>query len=201
MTAERASNRRTGRRPGHPNTRAAILSAAKGEFAARGFDRVSVREIGRAAGVDPALVHHYFGSKDDLLLAALEVPFDPRELIPALVEQGTAGLGVRIATTFLSVWDDEVRQLPLVALVRSAMSSESAADLLRSGLGQMILTPVADAIGTPDAQLRASLVGSQLMGLIMARYLVRMEPVASAPAATVAAALAPTLQRYIDGPL
>lgn len=190
---------RAGRRPGRPDTRAFILQAAKGEFATKGFDRATLRSIAAAAGVDAALVHHYFGSKDDLLLSALEVPFDPREVIPELAAGGADGLGVRIAETFVSIWDTEEQRLPLVALIRTSVSSEAASALLRDGLVRMILEPIAAAIDSPDAQLRAQFVASQLLGLAVARYVLRLEPLASTPAETVVAVVAATLQRYIDG--
>ena len=195
-----AARSRAGRRPGSPDTRALILSAAKTEFATKGFDRASVRGIARAAGVDAALVHHYFGSKDDLMLAALEMPFDPREMVPAMTATGTDGLGLRIATTFLSIWDDDDKREPLVALIKASITSEAAANLLQNGVARMVIAPISaaiDADGRGDAQLRADLVVSQLLGLAVARYVVRLEPLASASAEQVAALLAPALQRYL----
>jgi AcrR family transcriptional regulator len=168
-------------------------------FAQKGFDGASVRGIAKVAGVDPALVYHYFGSKDDVLLASLDVPFDPREVIPALTRGGRAGLGHRIAARFLSIWDEEANQTRLVVVVRASMSSPAAQDLLRSGLVAMILRPISEVIATPDAALRSQYVASQLFGLVMTRYVLRLEPLASAPADDVVSWIGPTLQRYIDG--
>jgi AcrR family transcriptional regulator len=189
---------RSGRRPGNPDTRATILAAAAREFAAHGFDRVSMRGIAKAAGVDPALVHHYFGSKDDVLLATLDVPFDPRVVIPALTSGGGAGLGMRLAGQFVAIWDDTDHQQRLVAMLRASLTSDVAADLLRNALVRMIFTPVSEVIDAPDAQLRSQYVASQLVGLAMARYVLRFEPLASASAQEVVARIGPTLQRYID---
>ncbi|MBA2560090.1 MAG: TetR/AcrR family transcriptional regulator [Propionibacteriales bacterium] len=200
-TAARRRPVRTGRRPGNPDTRATIIAAAESEFTAKGFDRVSMRGIAKVAGVDPALVHHYFDSKDDVLLATLDVPFDPREVIPAMTREGAEGLGLRIARRFVSIWDDPDNQVRLVAILRASMSSDVAADLLRSGLVRMIITPISDVIDAPDAVLRAQCVGSQLLGLAMARYVLRLEPLASAQPGVVVAQIGPTLQRYIDGHL
>jgi AcrR family transcriptional regulator len=197
MAAERA---RPGRRPGATDTRAVILAAAKAEFAEKGFDKASVRGIARAAQVDPALVHHYFGSKDDLLLSSLEAPFDPRQVIAALTEHGAEGLGERIATTFLTVWDDEKARVPIVALFKSAMTTPAAADLVRNGVARMVLEAVSEAIEADDADLRAQLVVSQLVGVAVARYVLELEPIASTPREEVARRLGPVLQRYIDGP-
>lgn len=193
------SRSRAGRRPGSADTRAVILSAAKAEFAAKGFDRASVRGIARAAEVDPSLVHHYFGSKDDLLLASLDAPFDPRQVIASLTELGVDGLGERIARTFLAVWDDEARRVPFIALFKAAMTNPAAADQLRSGVIRMVLTSVTTAIEADDAEIRAQMVVSQMLGMAMARYVLELEPLASASADDVARRLGPTLQRYIEG--
>lgn len=190
---------RSGRRPGRPDTRALILKAAKDEFASKGFDRATLRSIAAAAGVDAALVHHYFGSKDDLLLAALKVPFDPRQVLPELTGLGVEGLGLRIAERFVSIWDTEEQRLPLVALIRTSVSSEEASAVLRDGLVRMILEPITAEIGAPGALLRAQFVASQLLGLAVARYVLRLEPLASAPAEVVVAVIGATLQRYVDG--
>jgi AcrR family transcriptional regulator len=189
---------KTGRRRGNPDTRATILAAAESEFAEKGFDKASMRGIAKAAGVDPALMYHYFGSKDDVMLASLNVPFDPREVIPALTAEGVSGLGHRIASRFVSIWDDEANQKRLVAVVRAALSSPAAQDLLTSGLVRMILGPISATIDSPDALLRAQYVGSQLLGLAMTRYVLKVEPLASAPADVVVARIGPTLQRYLD---
>jgi AcrR family transcriptional regulator len=189
---------KAGRRRGNPDTRATILAAAESEFAEKGFDRASMRGIAKAAGVDPALMYHYFGSKDDVLLACLNVPFDPREVIPALTAEGVSGLGDRIASRFVSIWDDEANQKRLVAVVRAALSSPAAQDMLTSGLMRMILGPISATIASPDAVLRAQYVGSQLLGLAMTRYVLKVEPLASAPADVVVARIGPTLQRYLD---
>jgi AcrR family transcriptional regulator len=192
---------RPGRRRGKPDTRSAILAAAQSEFADKGFDRASMRGIAKTAGVDPSLMYHYFGSKDDVLLASLDVPFDPRAEIPMLTRPGLSGLGGRIAARFLQIWDDEANATRLVAVVRASMSSVTAQDLLTNGLARMILRPIREAIASPDAELRASLVASQLLGLAMSRYVLRLEPLASAPVDVVAAGIGPTLQRYLDGDL
>jgi AcrR family transcriptional regulator len=189
---------KAGRRRGNPDTRATILAAAESEFAAKGFDGASMRGIAKTAGVDPSLIYHYFASKDDVLLASLNVPFDPREVVPALTAAGSADLGNRIAAQFVSIWDDEANQTRLVAVVRAAMSSATAQDMLTNGLVRMILRPISEAIAAPDAALRTQYVASQLLGLAMTRYVMRLEPLASAPAEAVVARIGPTLQRYIE---
>jgi AcrR family transcriptional regulator len=197
-----ASTRR-GRRPGSPDTRAAILAEARGLFAAKGYAGTSVRAVASAAGVDASLVHHYFGTKDDLFLAALHVPIDPREVLVPVAAGGIDGAGERLLRTFLTVWDDEATRLPLLTLVRSVFDPEGHR-LVRDGFMRMVLGPVAAAlaaVGVEDAELRMSLVASQLMGIVLARYVVGVEPLVTASADQLVAVYAPTLQRYLDGPL
>ncbi len=190
-----------GRRPGGPDTRGDILRAARTSFAGKGFDRTTIRGVAGEAGVDPALVHHYFGSKDDLFLAALEIPIDPRQLIPQVFGPGLDGVGERLARTFLGVWDQPSNRLALVALVRTAFVADEAADLLRDGMARLVLAAVVPLLEGERTEVRAQLVASQLMGLIMGRYVMRIEPLASLPAEELVAWLAPTLQRYLTGEL
>lgn len=192
--------RRTGRRPGNPDTRQAILAAAREAFAERGFDHASIRGIASSAGVDPALVHHYFKSKDKLFLAALNVPFDPAELLPSALAGDPAGLGERMIGLVLSVWDSPAGSAG-VALLRSVVSSEWAARLMREFvLTQVFRRVIAELPVKPDeAPLRAALVASQIAGLAMTRYILRLEPLASAPPHVVVTAVGPTVQRYLFG--
>jgi AcrR family transcriptional regulator len=190
---------RPGRRPGNPDTRTAILDAARGEFVEKGYDKTSMRGVAKVAGVDPALVHHYFDSKDGLLVESLALPFDPRQVIPELTSDGVEDLGMRIVQRFLWIWDDPERRAPLVALVKASMTTDAAADLIRTGLVRMILGPITTTIDAPDAAVRAQCVASALLGLAMARYIVALEPFASTPAPELAALIAPTLQAYIEG--
>jgi len=190
-----------GRRPGGPDTRGAILLAARRSFADKGFGSTTIRAVAADAEVDPALVHHYFGSKDDLFLAALEIPFDPRSLLPTLFEGGVAGAGERLLRIFLSVWEDPRARLPLIALVRSSLVQEGPESLLQQGILRMILEPLRQALPSAEADRRVQLVISQLAGLVMTRYLLALEPLRSMPTDEVVAWVAPTLQRYLDGPL
>jgi AcrR family transcriptional regulator len=189
-----------GRRPGSPDTRAAILGAARALFATGGVSGTSVRAIAAKAGVDPALVHHYFGTKDDLFVAALALPVDPREVLGRVAEEGPDGAGERLVRTFLSVWDDPDLQLPLLALARSLLDP-SGRELLRDGFLEVVLGPLGDALGIDEPELRMRLVASQVLGLIMMRYLLAAEPLASMPAEGIVAVYGPTLQRYLTGPL
>jgi len=189
-----------GRRPGSPDTRADILEAARALFASGGFSGTSIRAVAARAGVDPALVHHYFGSKDDLFVAALQLPFDLREVVGPVVAQGPDGAAERLLRVFLSVWDDPELQPPLLALARSLTDPTSKA-LMRDGFLKVVIGPLGAALGIDSPERRMPVAASQMMGLIFMRYLLQVEPLASMPADELVATYAPTLQRYLTGPL
>jgi AcrR family transcriptional regulator len=191
------SRPRRGRRPAGSDTRGAIVRAARTEFAQRGYDATSLREVARQAGVDAALVHHYFDGKAALFGAAMDLPTDPGTRIRALVEQGTDGIGERLVGLFLSVWDPPGTRDPMLALLRSAVSNDEAARLLREFLLDAVARPVALAFGDRDVDLRAGLVVSQLMGLGMLRYVVRVDAIVAAPPEDLVARVGPVLQRYL----
>jgi AcrR family transcriptional regulator len=189
-----------GRRPGGPDTRAAILAAARTSFADKGFAGTTIRGIASAAGVDGALVHHYFGAKDDLFVAALELPVDPRtEIAPALAE-GPEGAGERVLRVFVGVWDDPANTPAFVALART-MLDPSAGHLMREGFLPAVLEPIGRTLGLDRPQLRMPLVASQIFGIILSRYVIGLEPIASMPAETVVATYAPVIQHYLTGDL
>ncbi|MEU1589498.1 TetR family transcriptional regulator [Micromonospora sp. NPDC005710] len=194
--------RRTGRRPGKPGTREAILDAARTAFADRGYDAASIRAIAGTAEVDPALVHHYFGSKDQLFLAAMNFPVDPGQLVPKVLAGDRDGAGERMVRVFLGVWDSPAGSAAQ-ALLRSAVSNEWTARLLREFVTTQVLRRVLENLDVEPAELplRGSLVATQMIGLAMMRHVVRLEPVASADPETLVAAIGPTIQRYLTGPL
>jgi AcrR family transcriptional regulator len=194
---------RTGRRPGRPGTREAVLDAARRLFAERGYDGASVRDIATAAGVDPALVHHYFGAKQELFLSVLGAPVDPAAMVPAVTRGGLAELPERLVSTFLSVWDDPVSGPAAVALLRSSHQSDWTARLLKEFLTTQVLRRALAQVelAPAEAPLRSALVVSQMLGLAVTRYVLALEPLASAPAGTVVAVLAPTIRRYLTEPL
>jgi AcrR family transcriptional regulator len=195
------SEKRTGRRPGPTRTRGAILDAARGAFAARGYDAVSVRAVARDAGVDPSLVHRFFGSKEQLFVAAMELPIAPGALVAGLLAGGHDGLGERLVRTLLTLWDAPGGFTPFLALVRGAVDNEAAATMLREFLTREVLGRIA-AVAAPDRpEFRASVAGSQIVGLAMARYIVRVAALADADPDEIVAAVGPVIQRYLTGPL
>lgn len=194
--------RRSGRRPGASVTREAIRAAAIEQFAERGYDRPSMRSIAQQAEVDPALVSHYFGSKHALFVDVVELPFDPAQVIPTLFGDGDrAQIGARVAGFLIGVLEQPSGRQPIIGLVRAAASEPEAARMVRDLLTQQIFARVVEQLRVDDAALRANLVASQIVGLVTARYIVGLEPLASMSAEDVAAAVAPTLQRYLTGPL
>ena len=189
---------RAGRRPGSPDTRGQILAAAGAEFAERGYDGASVRAIAARAGVNPALISHYFGGKESLFAAVVRLPFTPDDVFDR-VAGAPAGLrGERLTRTFLDVWEDPARRAPVLALVRSALSHESAALLIRQFAQRVMVPRVAHVIGGADAELRAEAAVSHLLGLAVARHVLRIEPLASTDPEELVALVAPAVQLYFD---
>ena len=189
-----------GRRPGAPDTRAEILAAARSLFASKGFASTTIRAIAAQAGVDPALVHHYYGSKDDLFVAALQLPVDPRQRLAPALALGPDGAGERLLRTFLEVWDDPETQLAFLGMFRSLLEPPGER-LLREGFVPVVLGPVGRELGIDRPELRMPLVASQLIGLILTRYVFRLEPLASMGPDQLVATYAPTIQRYLTGDL
>jgi AcrR family transcriptional regulator len=196
-----ADARRSGRRPGESSTRDDILAAAAAAFAEHGYDRATIRGIAAVAGVDPALVIHYFGSKDALFEEVLRLPVRPSDVFARGVAAGADKLGSTIVRTFLETWSPPEQRVRLTAMLRSAMTNERAMHLLRDLLVREVFAPMTATLGVPDAELRATLVGSQLVGLALMRYVGRIEPLASASIDELVAAVGPTVQRYLTGDL
>ena len=200
--AERAASSASprGRRRGSPDTRSAILEAARSSFAAHGYAGTTMRAVASAAGVDAALVHHYFGTKDDLFLAALQLPFDFREVLGPVVAHGPDGAAERLLPVFLSIWDDPDIRPSLLAVARGIMDP-AANRLLSEGVLPVVIEPIGVALGIDRPSERMPLVASQVIGLILMRYVLVVEPLASMPRDRVIATYAPTIQRYLTGDL
>ena len=187
-----------GRRRAGEDTRAALLDAARVEFTERGFDGATVRTIAQRAGMDPAMVNHWFGGKDGLFVAALELPINPEDIIRRVLDGPPGQTAERILRTFLSVWDANGGGA-LTALVRSVASHEAAARMMREFVSRVVFGRIVSAVAPDQPELRTALCGTQITGLAMVRYVIRLEPLASADHDTVVAAIAPNLQRYLTG--
>lgn len=193
-------SRRRGRRPGGTDTRAELLAAARVEFAERGYGGATVRVIADRAGVDPAMVNHWFGGKEALFTTSLELPVDPDIVLAQVLPGDPEQLGRRIVEMFLQVWDPTSGG-PLVALIRSVAGHEDAARLIREFIVRVILSRVVHPVAPDQPDMRAALCATQLIGLGMIRYVLKLEPLASADHATVIATVAPNMQRYLTGAL
>ncbi|BBY10474.1 TetR/AcrR family transcriptional regulator [Mycobacterium marseillense] len=201
MTATSAGRRRRGRPAGNSDTRERILNSARELFARNGIDRTSIRAVAAAAGVDSALVHHYFGTKQQLFAAAIRIPIDPMTVLVPMREVPVEELGFKLPSMLLPIWDSELGA-GLIATLRSLLAGADV-NLARSFLQEIVTAEVAARVDNPPGTgvVRAQFLASQLMGVVMARYIVQVEPFASLPAEQIAQTIAPNLQRYLTGDL
>lgn len=200
MTAE-AERKRPGRPPGASGTRERILASARDLFARNGFDKTSIRAIAAGAGVDPALVHHYFGTKTQLFGAAIHIPIDPMAVIGPLREVPVEQIGHTLPSLLLPLWDSELGK-GFIATLRSILVGGDVT-LVRSFLQEVIVAEVGSRVDHPpgSGRVRVQFVASQLVGVVMARYILELEPFKSLPVEQIVDTIAPTLQRYLTGEL
>ncbi|MEU0172446.1 TetR family transcriptional regulator [Streptomyces massasporeus] len=195
--------RRRGRPPRteSADTRDRILTAARDEFSERGYEKTSVRGIAKSAGVDSALVHHYFGTKEQVFEAAITLSFGPALQAPKAIEEGPLdGVGERLARFFFGIWENPATRAPLLAIVRSALTNDTAAAVFRRIIATQVLRRIAVRLELPDAELRAELAAAQLVGTAILRYVLKIEPLASADPEQVIARLAPVVQGHLTDP-
>ncbi|MGH3432509.1 MAG: TetR family transcriptional regulator [Thermocrispum sp.] len=187
---------RAGRRPGQTETREQILAAARKLFAERGYEGTTIRAIAAEAEVNPALIHHFFGAKDTVFTDSLSLPVNPYAIADLVADGPREQAGERLLRLFLGVWSNPEARSPFLALIRSVASSEQAARMMREFLHRAIVDRLGPALGVPE--LRMTAVGTQLMGLALLRYIVRVEPLASASDDEVVAMIAPAIQHHLD---
>jgi AcrR family transcriptional regulator len=194
--------RRSGRRPGESGTRAAILDAARHQFAEHGYARASLRGIAAEAGVDQKLIAHFFGSKQQLFLAAVGLPVNPAELLHGVLKDSDpAGVTERLATVLTTILERPELIQTIAAVIRASTTEPEVAQLLRQFFPGQLLEPLQGLLGPGDPALRLNLFGSQITGLILIREVMGVEPIASTSARTIAEAVAPGLTRYLIGQL
>ncbi|MFL6123406.1 TetR family transcriptional regulator [Actinophytocola sp.] len=199
VTEKTQGVRRRGRRPGGADTREALVNAAREVFIEQGFDGATVRVIATRAGVDAAMVNHWFGGKEGLFAeAVLKLPFNPQDIVRDLLAADPEHVGEAIVRLFVTTWDNTGGGV-FTALMRSVASHEEAAVMLRDFFFKHIFTHVIGRLAPDNHDFRATLVATQIVGMGMVRYVAKFEPFASAEIDTVATAVAPTLQRYITG--
>jgi len=195
----------TGRRPGRPagssDTRQRILSSARELFARNGINNTSIRAVAAAAGVDSALVHHYFGTKEKLFAEVVQIPIDPMAIIGPLREVPIDELGYRLPSMLLPLWDSEVGT-GFIAALRSLLAGNEV-NLFRTFIQDIIAVEVGTRVDNPPGSgiVRIQFVASQLVGVVIARYILELEPFASLPPEQVAQMIAPNMQRYLTGDL
>ncbi|MFW6723721.1 TetR family transcriptional regulator [Streptomyces sp. MAR4 CNY-716] len=183
-----------------PGTRDLILTTARSEFAEHGYEKTSIRGIAKSAGVDPALVHHYFGGKEQVFEAALEITFAPAMTVPDLVVHGpTDGAGERITRFFFSTWENPDSREPLLAVLRSAVSNEAAVSIFRRIVTRSLLHGITPSLPLQERQMRAELAVAQLVGTALLRYVIRLEPMASADPEELIGRLAPIVEYHLTG--
>jgi AcrR family transcriptional regulator len=188
---------RAGRRPGQTETREQILTAARAQFAELGYDGATIRGIAAQAEVNPALVHHFFGTKEQVFMAALQLPVDPAFIVPALVEGPKNQFGERFVRLFLTVWGNPESRAPFLAMMRSVTTNEQAARMLRQFLERHVVARIAAELDVPQVRLAAA--ASHMIGLALMRYVIGLQPLASASDEELVAMIAPVIQGYIDG--
>lgn len=195
------SGRRGGRRPGSPDTRGQVLESARNLFAESGFAGTSVRAVAEAAGVDAALVHHYFGTKRELFLAAIDIPLDPEKLLAALTSVPRDRLGDTLVRAVIGFWDGDHQQAGIALLKAQVADPDST--VLRTFLGDIVTgaLTVNAALDPADAATRTALAAGQIGGILLLRYIVRLEPIASMTLDQLAAHIGPTVQHYLTDPL
>jgi AcrR family transcriptional regulator len=201
VTAANTARKRPGRPAGSSNTRERILASARELFARNGISNTSIRAVAAAAGVDSALVHHYFGTKEKLFAAAVHIPIDPMDVIGPLRDVPVEELGHRLPSILLQLWDSEIGA-GFIATLRSILAG-SEVNLFRAFIQDVIAAEVGARVDNPpgSGMIRIQFVASQLVGVVMARYILELEPFKSLPAQQIADTIAPNLQRYLTGDL
>jgi AcrR family transcriptional regulator len=192
---------RTGRRPGASTTQAQILEAARELFIERGYQGATMRGIAKKAGVDASLIVHFFGNKLNLFAEAVEWPFDPEEEMPRILADGRRNIGRNLVALVLRIWDKEGERHPILTLFATATIEPEAAEMLREFVSKRLFAPLLEELDVDQKELRTNLLSSQLLGLGLARYVLRYEPLASAKSAHVIDWVAPNVQRYATGKL
>lgn len=188
--------KRRGPRPGRSTTRDEILEAARATFSEVGYDRATIRRIAAASGVDPALVIHYFGNKENLFTAAVELPMRPDQFFEQVFRGPADGMGHRLASLFFSAWENPQTREALIGQLRMAFTTGEPPPM-RDFVADVVLDRAAQVIEGPDASLRLELAASHLLGVALLRYVLRFESLASAPIERVIAEISPRIAGYL----
>jgi AcrR family transcriptional regulator len=189
---------RAGRRPGQTETREEILDAARHRFAELGYDGATVRGIAADAGVNAALLHHFFGTKQELFAAAMNLPVNPASLVPSILAGPRASLGERLVRAFLAVWAEPAGRTPFVAMLRAAATNEQVALMMRQFIERTVLAEVARSLEVP--KIRVTGIAAQMIGVALLRYVIKLPPLVHASDDEIVEMLAPVAQYYLAPP-
>jgi len=187
-----------GRRPGNPDTRTEIVATARRLFAESGYDKTSVRDIAAAAGVDPALIRHYFGSKAELFRTTVGWPLAPDDLVARITGGGRSAIGARLTRVFLEAWERPDSRTPLLAILRGAATHEESTTLVRQFMQNQLYPQLAKALRGSDTELRIDLAMGQLLGIAYLRHVLQVEPIASAPLDELVARVTPVVTAHLE---
>jgi len=186
-----------GRRPGKTDTRDVLIQTARAMFANGGYDKTSVRDIAAAAGVDPALIRHYFGSKAELFRATMGWPFDPAQIAAQIGAVRRSEVGLQLTRVFFEAWEQPHSRAPLLAILRGAATHEQSASLVQQFIQGQLYSRIAEVLGDPGADLRVDLAMAQLLGIAYVRYVLQLEPIASATADELVARVTPVIDYHL----
>jgi AcrR family transcriptional regulator len=191
---------KVGRRPGNQDTRGQIITAARQAFAAKGFAGASMRGIAAEAGVDAALIHHYFENKEQLFLATVALPLEMPQKLEEVAAGGLDGIGERLVRTVLGVWDSDL-QPSLIAGIRTTLTDPALTRSVGEFLALEIIGRVLrrDDLPPEEANRRAGLAASQVLGLVIGRYVLQLPLLVSRRSEDLVVEIGPTVQRYLDG--
>ncbi|WP_406269138.1 TetR family transcriptional regulator [Nocardia sp. NBC_00881] len=187
-----------GRRPGKTDTRDVLVETARRKFAESGYDKTTVRDIAAAAGVDPALIRHYFGNKAELFRATMGWPFDPEDVAARITEGARGEIGERLTRVFFEAWEQPESRAPLLAILRGAATHAESAALVRQFIQGRLYAQLASALPGPKAELRIDLAMAQLLGIAYLRHVLKVEPIGSEPLDELIARVAPVITTHLS---
>ena len=187
-----------GRRPGKPDTRGVIVTSARRLFADTGYEKTSIRDIAAAARVDPALIRHYFGNKAELFRATMGWPFEPAQIGARITDGDRDEMGARLTQVFFEMWEQPDSRAPLLAILRGAATHEQSATLVRQFIHGQLYPRLAEPLAQSDGDLRIDLAMAQLLGVALLRYILKVEPIASASAEDLIARVTPVIHAQLS---
>jgi AcrR family transcriptional regulator len=186
-----------GRRPGNPDTRSVIVTSARRLFAQTGYEKTSIRDIAAEAHVDPGLIRHYFGNKAELFRATMGWPFEAAQIGARITDGDRDEVAARLTQVFFELWEQQDTREPLLAILRGAATHEESATLVREFIQGQLYPRLAEPLAQPDGELRIDIAMAQLLGIALLRYILKVEPVASASAGDLIARVAPLIHRQL----